>query len=77
MVREVWLEDTAVVGVGTFHLGGCEAGDTERMCECVSLTGSPSREGTGEGVVDITVLSGVLKASSISSLARVMDRCVP
>lgn len=38
---------------------------------------SLSSDGTGEGVADNKALSGVLKASSISSLAFVMERCVP
>lgn len=85
MVREAWLDEGDVTVVGTtlthFLLGGCVAGDTER-CSCEVCEGvrrmSPSIEGTGEGVADMRAPpSGVLRASSINSLARVIDRCVP
>ena len=81
VVREAWLDerDVTVVGVGMtstcFLLGGCAVGDTERCCEVSEdvSRGSPSREGTGEGVAETRALSGVLNASSINSLARVID----
>ena len=81
VVKEARLDegDVTVVGAGMtsayFFLGGCAAGDTERCCEVSEdvSRGSPSREGTGEGVADTRALSGVLNASSINSLARVID----
>ncbi len=84
-MREAWLDEGDVTVVGTtltyFLLRDCVAGDTER-CSCKVCEGvrrmSPSSEGTGEGVADMRAPpSGVLRASSINSLARVMERCVP
>ena len=80
-----WLE-----GGGMVEVGGAVSGAVSYFffvpCDgetvpCEGRGGesfaSLSREGTGDGVEDNRALSGVLKASSISSLAFVMERCVP
>ena len=67
----------AVVSVGMYLL----VSDTVVVRDCsflVSVTfDPPSGKGVGEEVAMSRVLSGVLRASSMSSCAFVMDRWVP